>query len=188
LDGLVRSGWQPSIDAACARLSLLAAGLLHDVGKSEGEKGHHKSSCDLIRAHGSPLGWNAADLQRAALVARFHRGALPTRRHKLLRDLLPDEQKAAIQLAAILRLANAFDATHDGHIRRVEIEKVRTGSVRPETSGQQALMIAAEGYSSASRSAQTIAAERHLLETVLRRPIIVKGTSGRVSTGAPAAS
>ena len=76
-DGLLAAGWQPAVDGVSARSSLLAAALLHDVGKSEGEKGHHKTSFDLIRAHGNPLGWKAEDLQRAAIVARFHRGACP---------------------------------------------------------------------------------------------------------------
>jgi hypothetical protein len=35
-------------------------------------------------------------------------------------------------------------------------------------------MVVAEGYSPLGPSAQTIAAERHLLETVLHRPIAVK--------------
>ena len=170
-DGLVAWGWQPSIDAASGRSSLLAAALLHDVGKSEGGKGHHKASFDLIRAHGNPLGWKPADLQRAAVVARFHRGALPSRRHKLLRDLLPDEQKATIQLAAVLRLANALDSAHDGRIRRIQIEGDQF-----KTKGNEALIIAAEGYSPLSASAQTIAGERHLLETVLHRAVVVKPT------------
>jgi CHAD domain-containing protein/HD superfamily phosphodiesterase len=178
-DGLLASGWQPAVGGISARTSLQAAALLHDVGKSQGDKGHHKTSFDLIRAQGNPLGWNPADLQRAAVVARFHRGALPTRRHKLLRDLLPDEQKAAIQLAAILRLANALDATHDGHIRRLQIENDQIKSNKNE-----ALIIAAEGYSPTSRSAQTIAAERHLLETVLRRPIILKAPRPETSGAA----
>jgi CHAD domain-containing protein/HD superfamily phosphodiesterase len=187
-DGLLAWGWQPSVDAASARSSLLAAALLHDVGKSEGQKGHHKASFDLIRGHSNPLGWNVNDLRRAAIVARFHRGSLPTRRHKVLRDLLPDEQKATIQLAAVLRLANALDAAHDGRIRRIQIENVRVKSdtnrkkagrglqnkaaTRP--AGNDALIIAAEGYSATGPAAQIIAAERHLLETVLRRPVIVK--------------
>ncbi len=170
-DGLLASGWQPSVDAVSARSSLLAAALLHDVGKSEGDKGHHKTSYDMIRAHGNPLGWNAADLQRAAIVARFHRGALPTRRHKSLRDLLPNEQKAAVQLAAILRLANALDASHDGHIQRIKIE-----SNGPKVNNREALIISAEGYSPMAQSAQTIAAERHLLEIVLHRAVVVKAT------------
>jgi CHAD domain-containing protein len=168
-DGLFSSGWQPSVDAASARSSLLAAALLHDVGKSKGQKGHHKTSFDLIRAHGKPLGWKPADLQRAAIVARFHRRTLPTRTHKALRDLLPDEQKGTIQLAAILRLANALDAAHDGHIRRIQIE-----SNGRKTGKNEALVIAAEGYSPLAPSSQTIASERHLLETVLRRPVVVK--------------
>jgi CHAD domain-containing protein/HD superfamily phosphodiesterase len=168
-DGLLAWGWQPSVDAASARSSLLAAALLHDVGKSEGQKGHHKATFDLIRSHGNPLGWKPVDLQRAAIVARFHRGALPTRKHKTLRDLLPDEQKAGIQLAAILRLANALDAAHDGLIRRIQIENDHI-----TTNSTEALAIAAEGYSPLGPSAQTIAAERHLLETLLHRPVIIR--------------
>jgi exopolyphosphatase/guanosine-5'-triphosphate,3'-diphosphate pyrophosphatase len=177
-DGLLASGWQPSVDGISARSSLLAAALLHDVGKSRGDKGHHKTSFDLIRTHGTPLGWRHADLQRAAIVARFHRGALPTRKHKALRDLLPDELKGTIQLAAILRLANAFDAGHDSHIRRIQIENVQTRTKRNE-----ALIITAEGYSPWGPSAQIIAAERHLLETVLHRPVVIKPMPHSASLG-----
>lgn len=186
-DGLLSSGWQPSVDGVSARSSLLVAALLHDIGKSKGQKGHHKTSFDLIKSHGKPLGWKPADLQRAAIVARFHRGALPTRTHKALHDLLPDEQKGTIQLAAILRLANALDAAHDGHIRHVQIEnseltansnrkRHNNGFVRKplRVAHTQALVISAEGYSALAPSAQTIAAERHLLETVLHRPVLIK--------------
>jgi hypothetical protein len=141
----------------------------------------------MIRAHGNPLGWKPAELERAAIVARFHRGALPTRKHKCLRDLLPDEQKATIQLAAILRLANALDASHDGRIRRIQVgnipikaknsRKQRSNGFLRKTSGSRssaALVIVAEGYSPLGTSAQTIAAERHLLETVLHRPVVFR--------------
>jgi exopolyphosphatase/guanosine-5'-triphosphate,3'-diphosphate pyrophosphatase len=168
-DGLLAGGWEPAVDAASARSSLLAAALLHDVGKSRGEKGHHKASFDLIRAQGNSLGWKPAELQRAAVIARFHRGVLPTRKHKAVRDLLPHAQKAVIQLAAVLRLANALDAAHDGQIRRIQVESPELGRNRDD-----AVTIVAEGYSPMGQSAQTIAAERHLLETVLRRPVVIK--------------
>ena len=173
---------------AGARSSLLAAALLHDVGKSKGNKGHHKASSELIRAHGTPLGWKPEDMRRAAIVARFHCGALPTKNHKALRDLLPNEQKITIQLAAILRLANAMDVSHDGHIRRIQIENLKietkatrknrtNGFLRKPPSGlarNEALVIAAEGYAPNTPTAQAIAAERHLLETVLHRPVVVR--------------
>jgi CHAD domain-containing protein/HD superfamily phosphodiesterase len=190
-DGLLASSWRPAVNAASARASLLAAALLHDVGKSKGDKGHHKSSLELIRRHPVPLGCNEGDLQRASVVARFHCGALPSRKHKLLRDLLPDEEKAVIQLAAILRLANSFDAAHDGRILRLQlrhlpnkfVELKHTMRQQPMNgfprkaatlAANQPLTIAAEGYTPLGPSAQAIAAERHLLETVLRRPVIVK--------------
>ncbi len=136
-DGVSRNG-NPTRDSA--RASLYLAALLHDVGKSKGNKGHHKESLELIKAHGTPLGWEPENMARAAVVARFHCGALPTRSHKVLRELMPDEQQDyVIQLAAILRLANALDAAHDGHIRRIKIENrshasQRSGQPKPTDS------------------------------------------------------
>ncbi len=176
--------------ASEARASLYIAALLHDVGKSQGNKGHHKQSLELIKSHGTPLGWNPETMARAAVVTRFHAGALPTRSHKTLRDLLPDEQRITIQLAAILRLANSLDAAHDGQIRSVKIENAlapkrrSNGFLRkPQALGKnEALVITAEGYSPGSPTAQTIAAERYLLETVLRRPIVLKPLTHTVQT------
>jgi CHAD domain-containing protein/HD superfamily phosphodiesterase len=187
-DGLVAVGLLTSLngDAADARSCLYVASLLHDVGKTKGNKGHHKESQELIKAHGTPLGWKPENMARAAVVARFHCGAFPTRAHKALRDLLPVAQKITIQLAAILRLANAFDAAHDGHIRRLRIENAVAHSKdhRRLTNGflrktaklplHEALVIAAEGFVTASPTAQAVAAERYLLETVLRRAVVVK--------------
>ena len=196
-DGLSAAGLLESVNgggvmARSRSLAVYIAALLHDVGKAKGNKGHHKESLELIQSHGTPLGWNPETMARAAIVARFHCGALPTRSHKALRDLLPDEQKITIQLAAILRLANAFDAAHDGHIRRLQIEnaaaipdrKRRTnGFLRKpaKLAPNEALIIGAEGFVVDSPTAQAVAAERYLLETVLRRPMVVR----RRSSGAP---
>jgi CHAD domain-containing protein/HD superfamily phosphodiesterase len=196
-DGLLDTGLLESSNGADARSSLQIAAILHDVGKSEGNKGHHKVSFELIRSHSNPLGWTPEHLQRAAVVARFHAGALPTRSHKALRDLLPDEQKITIQLAAILRLANALDAAHDGHIVRVKIENINAAKRRTngflrkavKLAPNEALVIAAEGFVAGSSTAQAVAAERYLLETVLRRPIVVKSAKRaaprQVAAGAP---
>ncbi len=185
-DGLITAGLLESANVD-ARNSLQIGALLHDVGKSQGNKGHHKHSFDLIRAHTSPLGWSPEFLQRAAVIARFHAGTLPSRTHKTLRDLLPDEQRLSIELAAILRLANAFDKAHDGHIKRVLIvsantQKRRTNGFlrKPAKPGpNEAVVIAAEGFIAGSATARAVAAERYLLETVLRRPVAVKAMRGQ---------
>jgi CHAD domain-containing protein/HD superfamily phosphodiesterase len=187
-DGLIAAGLfgkgeaENSANGNDPRSSLYTAALLHDVGKVKGKKGHHKESQELIQKHGTPLGWDEADMRRAAVVARFHCGALPARNHKALRDLLPDEQKVIIRLSAVLRLANALDGAHDGNIRHLRIESIdqekrgAKGLIRkpPGLRSNEALVISAEGYTAGSATAQTVAAERHLLETVLRRPVIVR--------------
>jgi len=196
-DGLKATGLLPTelasngtpANGSDPRAVLSVAALLHDVGKSQGDKGHHKVTFELIRSHGAPLGWKPEDMTRAAIVARFHRGPLPTRSHKTLRDLLPGDQKVTIQLAAILRLANAFDASHDGHIRSLHVENAadtpngrtrRTNGLprkAPILAKNEALVIGAEGYHPGGPTAQIIAGERHLLEVVLRRPVVVRASS-----------
>jgi CHAD domain-containing protein/HD superfamily phosphodiesterase len=164
-----------------ARASLYLGALLHDVGKSVAIKGHHKHSMELIQRHGTPLGWSAENMRRAALLARFHCGTLPSHNHKALRDLLSDEQRMMIRLGAILRLANALDIAHDGRVRRIKIDNIRAarrgnGFLRKSAGlgRHEPLVIAAEGYVDRSPTAQAVAAERYLLETVLKRPVILK--------------
>jgi exopolyphosphatase/pppGpp-phosphohydrolase len=181
-DGLTSAGLLASPDGTGVRSSLFLAALLHDVGKSKKKKGHHKASLELIKSHGTPLGWTAQDMQRAAIVARFHTGALPTRNHKAMRDLLPPEQKTTIQLAAILRLANALDTEHNGHIRNLRVEKTANGSSRVPSG---CVVVTAEGYSQRNATARVVAGERHLLETILHGPVLIKPVKPAMRPGPP---
>jgi hypothetical protein len=89
----------------------------------------------------------------------------------------------------VLRLANALDLAHDGQIRRVRIENASAPKRRangflrkpPKLGPNEALIIAAEGFEPGSPTAQAVAAERYLLETALRRPVVVKA----MKTAAP---
>lgn len=160
------------------RRVLEIAALLHDVGRSKDGKGHHKKSFRMIRQMAPPLGCRKQDLLTAAIVARYHRGALPVARQRTLTDLGASERKDISRLAAILRLAAAFDSLRDGRIQRVQIKD--QGDI---------LVIAAQGYSSRDRTAEAIAAARHLLEVVYRRPVMVKtmrvATARRASSNRP---
>ncbi len=145
-----------------AREVLQAAALMHDVGKAKGNEDHQKTSFRMIRRLARPLGWSARDLELTAVVARYHRGALPRPRGKSLQRLeLPDRQ-IALQLAGVLRLANALDPRAGGALRlQVELR-------------DRVVVVQAAGYSPLDRGAEGVAAARHLLETVLRVPVMVK--------------
>ena len=150
------------------RQILQLAALLHEVGRSKRERGHHKATLRLIQRLRPPLGWSAEKLRMAGIVARYHRGALPRGGQKTLVGLTSEQRQAADKLAGILRLANAFDADRSGRIRRLDIHQ-KNGF----------LVIAAEGYSARDCIAEGIAAARHLLETVQRRPVMVKPMAPR---------
>jgi len=145
------------------RSILQVAALLHDVGRSRHEKGHHKATYKLIRRLTPPLSWSEEKMRLAGIVARYHRGALPGAGQKTLLGLTPGQRQSVTQLAGILRLANAFDSERNGQIQRLEVR---------EHNG--ILLVAAQGYSERDRTAQSVAAARHLLEVVYRRPVMVK--------------
>lgn len=145
------------------RAILQVAALLHDVGRSKKDDNHHKATFRLMTQLKPPLGWTTEAMRMAAAVARYHRGALPRLGQKTMADFTPDQRRTVLWLAGILRLADALDAEHNGRIRRVHVH-----------STVRALLVSAEGYSPRDRMAEKIAARRYLLETVYRRPILIK--------------
>jgi len=161
-DGLKQAGLMTPNSEHDARSVLQVAALLHDVGKAQGDKAHHKDSFRMIRDLTPPLGWNARALQLAASVARYHRGALPRSRQKSLQFLDLPERRVALQLAGVLRFTNSLD-TRNGREPRLQVGL-----------DDKLVLIHATGYSPLDRSAEEIAAARHLLEVVLRRPVLVR--------------
>jgi CHAD domain-containing protein len=159
-----------------SRAVLQAAALMHDVGKAKGQEKHQKKSYRMIRGMERPLGWSAREMEMAAVVARYHRGALPRPRGKSLQVLELPDRPIAMELAGVLRLANALDVRHG---RRGDGGE---DSPRLEVSLQnRVVVVRAAGYSALDGSAEGVAGARHLLETVLRRPVLVR--SLRASAG-----
>jgi len=96
------------------------AAQLQDVGYLINYDQHHKHSYHLI------LNSRLADLQPhelelIAIIARYHRGARPKRRHKQMRRLASDERRRVRRLAAVLRLAGGFDRSHSQQVRDVQV-------------------------------------------------------------------
>ncbi len=162
------------------RAVLQAAALLHDVGKARGAENHQKNSYRMIRGLARPLGWSARELELTAVVARYHRGALPRPRGKTMQVLELPDRPIAMELAGILRLANALDARNGRGV------SLGGDSSRLEVGLQdRVVVVRAAGYSVLDRSAEGVAAARHLLETVLRRPVMVRALRAAVGGRSP---
>ena len=95
------------------------AALLSNIGYLINFEKHHKHSYHLI-LNSELIGFDRRELLLLAVLARYHRGAPPKRKHKGFRDLSPEDQKRVAPLASLLRLALALDRTH-----RQQVEEVR---------------------------------------------------------------
>ncbi len=162
-DGLPASGVPTDSGPGDERTILQVAALLHDVGLAKDEKGHHKATYNLIRRLTPPLGWSAEKMRWVGIVARYHQGALPRVGQKTIVGLSQAQREGVLKLAGILRLANAFDSERNGRIQRLQVHE-HNGFFE----------IAAQGYSPRDSVAENVAAARHLLEMVYRRPLLVK--------------
>ena len=158
------------------RFVLQAAALVHDVGRAKGSKNHQKKTYKMIRALDRPLGYSARELDLAAMVARYHRGALPRPRGKIMQQLDISDRPMATLLVAILRLAVALVARRQQKVRQRNVPSPDLPSssrrlARPESRERRMevqisndqIVVRLESYSPYDRSAQEIAAARHLL-------------------------
>ena len=96
------------------------AARLQDVGYVINYDQHHKHSYHLIRNARLP-GMRPQDLEIVANVARYHRGALPKKKHENLARLSADEQRRVEGLAGILRLAGGLDRSRSQQVRDVRV-------------------------------------------------------------------
>jgi CHAD domain-containing protein len=162
-DGLLRNGrFDPSAQAD-ERAILHIAAWVHDVGRSRGERHSRKATVKLIRKLAPPLGLNQETLAMAGVVARYHAGPLPRLGQKALAGFVQSQRETLNRLAGVIRLAEAFDADHSGRIRGLGVHEQ-----------QGFVLLVADGYAPRDPVAEKAASARHLLETVLRCPVLVK--------------
>lgn len=95
------------------RRLLEAAALLHDIGYFISYDSHHKHSYHLIR-HADLFGFSPREREMMALIARYHRKALPKLKHDEYRRLSEKDQLTVSRMGGILRLADGLDRRRSG--------------------------------------------------------------------------
>lgn len=107
-------------------LILTAGTLLHETGHLIGSRDHHLHSYYIIR-HNEVFGLDQEDTLLAALVARYHRGPVPSIEHPEYQQLDRAQRLVVSKLAALLRVADSLDR---GRGQRVGIRRARPGAGR----------------------------------------------------------
>jgi len=145
-----------------ARRILQVAALLREVGRAHRHKGYHKLTYRMIAALPPPLGWTRQDVRQTALVARYHRGVEPWPTHAPFQKLAPAAQQRVLWLAGLLRLADALARSSGTRISRLKLER------QPNAD-----LIWAQGYVEDRKSAALLGGRKHLLESLIGRPVII---------------
>src|SRR4249919_3530570 len=102
------------LDESALRL-LERAAFLHNTGMLIEARRHHKHSFRLIKETELP-DFTGAERHEIACIARYHRRALPSTSHEEYAILDRDARKRVSALAALLRIADALDYSHDGRV------------------------------------------------------------------------
>jgi CHAD domain-containing protein len=162
-DGLCKAGMIRADREYDLRTVLRLSATLHEVGRAKGAEKHHKRSSRMIRGINPPLGYAAKELQLAAIVARYHRGALPSTSQNTFARLTVAQQRRTLLLAGILRLADSLESMRDGGVKKLAVTK-----------HDSHLVVSAEGYDPRGPAGARVAVARHLLETFYDLPVLVQ--------------
>ena len=135
------------------------AALLHDIGVHISYERHHRHSHYLIR-NGGLRGFEPAEVDIIALIARYHRQAVPKKSHEEYGALRGTVRHTVRTLAAMVRLAEGLDRSHSQAVSAIDfVPRGQNYLVRLRATGDIELELWA-----AQR-------QRGPLERALRRPL-----------------
>jgi exopolyphosphatase / guanosine-5'-triphosphate,3'-diphosphate pyrophosphatase len=103
-----------------SRALLEYAALLHDIGHHIDARDHNKHGEYLILNTRMP-GFTTPEITALASLVRFHRGSRPKTDHRAFRSMSKANQSRSVLLAALLRLADAFDRSHHQPVSGVSV-------------------------------------------------------------------
>ncbi len=96
------------------------AALLHDIGYHISHRSHHKHGLYLIK-HADLRGFTSEEIAVLANVVRYHRGSLPKPTHADYIALPEEDRVRVCKLAALLRLAEGLDRSHNQNVRALHV-------------------------------------------------------------------
>ena len=103
------------------RVLLEMSAILHDIGMAIRASGHHKHGHYIV-SNSEIFGLTARDQAIVANVVRYHRRALPSPSHQSYMALARADRLVVTKLAALLRVADALDRSHQARVRDLKVE------------------------------------------------------------------
>jgi putative phosphoesterase len=144
------------------RYWLECAAILHDIGWSQGPKGHHKSSLKLI-LNEQEFPFTSDERYLIGSIARYHRKANPKNSHFNFAALSPKNKEKVRVLASFIRIADSLDASHAAVVTDFDL-KIESDSV----------ILDCFVIDDTSLESESILKKKDLFESVVRRKLIVQ--------------
>jgi CHAD domain-containing protein len=165
----------PAFGEQNMRRVMRAAARLHRVGGVRHAKPARKSSPKaarrFLRELPMPPSWTYEEWDLLGWAVRFHRGPEPSPEHGTFSTLSDEQQKNIQAIAGVLRLARAF--------RKCGIDTCE--GLRAEKT-PDAVVLYVPGLPDSVENAARLAAAKHLLDTYIGKPLLLKPAPKRAST------
>lgn len=144
---------------------LQVAAILHQVGYFISNKGNHKHAMYIIQ-NSDVFGVGSEDKQIVALVARYHRRAMPSSRHLGYSSLNRELRVAVSKMASILRLAIALNASGTEKIEVLKCKMLPTE-----------IQIVAAGLNDLTLERMELKQASGMFENIFGKPVILTSDS-----------
>jgi CHAD domain len=162
-NSLGRVNAAPELKEKQNRKVMRAAAKLNGIGVSLNRKKPRKAARKFLLKLAMPPGWNEEEWTLLADVVRYQRGAEPNDKQKRFAKMEENQRRNIFVLAGILRLARV--------LRKCGIEAA--SGISAENS-VDAIILRLPGLEDTAETAARLAAGKHLLESTLARPLILK--------------
>lgn len=177
-DALRRAHAAPAFGEQNMRRVMRAAARLHRVGGVRHAKPVRKSSPKaarrFLRELPMPPSWTYEEWDLLGWAVRFHRGPEPSPERGTFSTLSDTQQKNIQAIAGVLRLARAF--------RKCGLETCE--GLRAEKTSD-AVILHVPGLPDSAENAARLAAAKHLLDTYIGKPLLLKPAPKRATAPPP---
>jgi exopolyphosphatase / guanosine-5'-triphosphate,3'-diphosphate pyrophosphatase len=155
------------------RKLLADAALLHDIGYHISYDKHNKHSYHLIE-HAELLGVTPVEQIVVANVARYHRGAEPSKKHRNYGELEKPVRQTIKRLSAILRVADGFDRGHASAVAEIKVRWVERALRITAVPSRHVYNLRLDLWGASRKS--------HLLSEIAGVPVEIVAPDGSVTT------
>jgi CHAD domain-containing protein len=162
-DALRRAHAAPAFNEHAMRRVLRAAARLHGVGAEVGGKSPQKAALRFLRDLPLPPSWTFEEWELLGWAVRYHRGPEPTTDGGHFSRIAEDQQKNVQALAGVLRLARALRKCDVNACEGMHAEKTA-----------DAIILHVPGLVDSVETAARLAAAKHLLDTYIAKPLLLK--------------